>query len=53
MTPAGLGRSESCPCSVGDGVALCLLLRVNTLELVALEKALLLDYGAEGCINSS
>lgn len=53
MPPAGLGQTESSPCSMGDDVALGLLLRVHTLGLVALEKALLLDYGAEGCINSS
>lgn len=43
MRSAGFSQTESSPCSVGDGVALHLLLRVNTLNLVALEKALLLD----------
>lgn len=43
MKLAGLGQTESSPCSVGDGVALHLLLRVKALNLDALEMALLLD----------
>lgn len=56
MKPAGLGQTERSPCSVGDGVALHLLLRVNALNLVPLEMTLLLDswyYRAEACNNSS